>query len=199
MLASGTSSNYVKINFPGGSGDIDLELYQADGTYITNSAGIGDEELISLEGLAAGNYSVKVYGYDGATNTYSLQTSLPTATITGDQFESNNTQSTAKDFGLISGIREWENLSITSGDQDWFKFTLATTGNETNSVGINFTHIQGDLDIGLYDSNGNFLNSSTGTNNQETIFLEGLIAGSYYLQVYGWLGAVNPDYSLFIN
>ncbi|MDB9460565.1 PPC domain-containing protein, partial [Dolichospermum circinale CS-545/17] len=86
LLATGTSSNYVKINFPGSSGDIDLKLYQADGTYITGSTGTGNEELISLAGLAAGNYFVQVYGYNGATNTYSLQTSLPTATITGDQF-----------------------------------------------------------------------------------------------------------------
>ncbi|WP_035367395.1 pre-peptidase C-terminal domain-containing protein, partial [Dolichospermum circinale] len=199
LLATGTSSNYVKINFPGSSGDIDLKLYQADGTYITGSTGTGNEELISLAGLAAGNYFVQVYGYNGATNTYSLQTSLPTATITGDQFEPNNTQLTAKDFGLISGIREWENLSITSGDQDWFKFRLGTTGSEGNFLKIAFTHSLGDVDVKLYNASNVEVASSTGVGDEEEISLQGLAAGDYFVQVYGYNNATNPNYSLTIN
>ncbi|MFM6472644.1 MAG: PPC domain-containing protein, partial [Dolichospermum sp.] len=199
LLDTGTSSNYVKINFPGSSGDIDLRLYQADGTYITGSIGTGDEELISLEELAAGDYFVQVYGYDGATNTYSLQTSLPTTTITGDEFEPNNTQLTAKDFGLISGIREWENLSITSGDQDWFKFRLGTTGSEGNFLKIAFTHSLGDVDVKLYNASNVEVASSTGVGDEEEISLQGLAAGDYFVQVYGYNSATNPNYSLTIN
>ncbi|MEY3255704.1 MAG: hypothetical protein RLZZ29_835, partial [Cyanobacteriota bacterium] len=199
LLSTGMINNYVKINFPGSSGDIDIALHQADGTYITDSTGIGDEELISLAGLAAGNYFVKVYGYLGATNTYNLQTSLPTATITGDQFEPNNTQLTAKDFGLISGISEWENLSITSGDQDWFKFRLGTTGSEGNFLKIAFTHSLGDVDVKLYNANNVEVGSSTGVGDEEQISLQGLAAGDYFVRVYGYNSAVNPDYTLTIN
>ncbi|MFN5990091.1 MAG: pre-peptidase C-terminal domain-containing protein, partial [Dolichospermum sp.] len=199
LLDTGTSSNYVKINFLNSSGDIDLVLYQADGTYISDSAGTGDEELISLEELAAGDYFVQVYGYDGATNTYSLQTSLPTTTITGDEFEPNNTQLTAKDFGLISGIREWENLSITSGDQDWFKFRLGTTGSEGNFLKIAFTHSLGDVDVKLYNASNVEIASSTEVGDEEEISLQGLAAGDYFVQVYGYSNATNPNYSLTIN
>ncbi|MFN9399107.1 MAG: PPC domain-containing protein, partial [Dolichospermum sp.] len=131
LLDTGTSSNYVKINFLNSSGDIDLVLYQADGTYISDSAGTGDEELISLEELAAGDYFVQVYGFYGATNTYSLQTSLPTTTITGDEFEPNNTQSAAASLGSVS--QSWSNLTIdSSSDEDWFKITLLDTGTSSN-------------------------------------------------------------------
>ncbi|MFM6307438.1 MAG: PPC domain-containing protein, partial [Dolichospermum sp.] len=151
----------------------------------------------------AGDYYLRVFGYNNATNPeYSLFVNAPWTAInpSGDSAESNNTQAEATDLGTLTSAFNRGNLSIhTSSDVDWFKFTLATAGNETNSVGIDFTHIQGDLDIGLYDGNGNFLNNSTGVDNQETISLEGLTAGSYYLQVYGYNGAVNPDYSLFIN
>ncbi|MCW9681315.1 PPC domain-containing protein, partial [Dolichospermum planctonicum UHCC 0167] len=190
LLDTGTSSNYVKINFLNSSGDIDLVLYQADGTDISDSTGTGDEELISLEELAAGDYFVQVYGYDGATNTYSLQTSLPT----GDEFEPNNTQSAAASLGSVS--QSWSNLTIdSSSDEDWFKITLLDTGTSSNYVKINFLNSSGDIDLKLYQADGTYITGSVGTGDEELISLEELAAGDYFVQVYGHDGATNT-YSL---
>ncbi|MFM6089603.1 MAG: pre-peptidase C-terminal domain-containing protein, partial [Dolichospermum sp.] len=203
IAGAGDYTHYAKIEFEHDQGDIDFELYDATGTQLDYSNYVTNSEEISLDGLVAGDYYLRVFGYNNATNPeYSLFVNAPWTAInpSGDSAESNNTQAEATDLGTLTSAFNRGNLSIhTSSDVDWFKFTLATAGNETNSVGIDFTHIQGDLDIGLYDGNGNFLNNSTGVDNQETISLEGLTAGSYYLQVYGYNGAVNPDYSLFIN
>ncbi|MDD1437977.1 PPC domain-containing protein [Dolichospermum sp. ST_sed10] len=196
LLTDGTSSNYVETDFTGSLGDLDLALYQEDGTYITDSATTGDQELISLDGLAAGDYFIQVYGYSGAINTYSLETDLPTVTITGDQFEPNNTQLTAKDFGLISGISQWDNLSIGSSDQDWFKFRLGSTGGEGNFLQIAFTHSLGDVDMRLYNASGVEVASSAGVIDEEQISLQGFAAGDYFVKVYGYSSATNPNYSL---
>src|SRR5262249_34330140 len=68
-----------------------------------------------------------------------------------------------------------------------------------NSVSIAFTHSQGDLDLKLYNSAGTQIGVSQGTGNSETISLNGLAAGTYYVQAYGYNGAQNPNYSLTVN
>ena len=60
------------------------------GTVLATSAGVTDTEQISLAGLAAGTYFVKVYGFAGATNPgYSLAVSGPAGTG-ADRYEPND-------------------------------------------------------------------------------------------------------------
>jgi hypothetical protein len=66
-------------------------------------------------------------------------------------------------------------------------------------VQINFQHAQGDLDLALYNSAGTLLGRSQGTTDSERVSLNGLAAGTYYIQVYGYRGASNPSYTLDIN
>src|SRR5262249_54796929 len=68
----------VSISFLQSQGDLDMKLFNANGTRIGLSDGIGDGEAISLSGLAAGTYFVDVYGYNGAHNpSYSLTITPP--------------------------------------------------------------------------------------------------------------------------
>lgn len=69
-----TQSSYlsVTLSFTHSQGDLDMELYSPSGSLVTSSASVTDQEVITLSGLAAGTYKVHVYGYDGATNDYSL-------------------------------------------------------------------------------------------------------------------------------
>ena len=49
-------------------------------------------------------------------------------------------------------------LTIDSvSDVDWFKFTLDATGRSSSYIGIDFKQWAGDLDLYLYDANGNLL------------------------------------------
>ncbi len=52
-------------------GDLDLELYDGAGELLERSDGIADGESIE-QALEAGDYRVRVYGYSGAANRYSL-------------------------------------------------------------------------------------------------------------------------------
>jgi hypothetical protein len=83
-------------------------------------------------------------------------------------------------------------LTINSPtDVDWYTFGLTGRATSKDYFSIYFDNARGDLDLGLYDAQGNLLRSSTSTNNFETINLGGLGSGVYYLKVYGYHGATN--------
>src|SRR5262249_32313165 len=79
------------------------------------------------------------------------------------------------------------------------KFQTVKDAGDNNYVGIMHDHTLGDLDITLYDVNGNELDHSTTANDFERISLAGRAKGTYYLRVYGYRGATNPHYQLLIN
>lgn len=82
--AAGTAATSVAITFQNSLGNLDLQLYNASGQVLQTSAGTGNSETISLSGLAAGTYFVRVWSSTGATNpSYSLQINPPTTTQTG--------------------------------------------------------------------------------------------------------------------
>jgi Ca2+-binding RTX toxin-like protein len=198
----GQLGDYASIAFDHTAGDLDLELYNNSGQLLKSSKGIANSHTVDLKGLAAGTYALKVLGYGGSTNSaYSLGIQAPFVQKTGDWSESNNTTATARDLGTIINTYNKGNLSIhNTTDVDWFKFTLGAKGGLDDRIGINFNHGQGDLDIELYKADGTtLLGSSSGVTGTEEISLNTLVAGNYYLKVFGHSGATNPDYSLFIE
>ena len=59
----------VTITFTSSAGDLDMAAYDASGTQLSISQGTSDSEQLSVP---AGS-TVRVYGYNGATNTYALR------------------------------------------------------------------------------------------------------------------------------
>jgi hypothetical protein len=117
---------------------------------------------------------------------------------TDDIFEENDTLATAANLGTLTAQQTWSNLKMADS-ADWYKFTMSGTGTTANFVQIAFTHSQGDLELRLYNSSGTQIGSSEGATNTENISLNGLAAGTYYVQVFGYQGAINPNYSLTVN
>ncbi|MDX9912696.1 MAG: PPC domain-containing protein, partial [Phycisphaerales bacterium] len=68
MPATGTSSDFVRIDFIHGQGDLDFKLLNSSGTTLTTSDGVSNSEQISLNGRPAGWYTAHVYGWSGATS-----------------------------------------------------------------------------------------------------------------------------------
>jgi hypothetical protein len=122
----------------------------------------------------------------------------PPPTTTDDSYEENDTQATAYNLGTLTAAQTITGLKMADA-ADWYKFTISSTGTSSNSVSIAFTHSQGDLDLKLYNASGTQIGISQGTTNSESISLSGLAAGTYYVQAYGYQGALNPSYSLTIN
>ena len=63
-----TGSVTVRIAFSHAAGDLDLEVVGADGTVIGSSTSVQNEESVT----ATGPFFVKVYGYGGVANTYTI-------------------------------------------------------------------------------------------------------------------------------
>ena len=69
----------IAIDFRHAAGDLDLELLDAAGAVLLDSAGVTDREQVSWGPLSAvATLYVRVFGYGGATNTYDLS-----LTVTG--------------------------------------------------------------------------------------------------------------------
>src|SRR5204862_2032745 len=115
-----------------------------------------------------------------------------------DSYEQNDSISAASNLGSLDGPLTISNL-IMSDSSDWYRFTTPTKPGTSDTVTINLRNSQGDLDLAVYNAFGQRLRYSGTTNNTEQVSLSGLSAGTYYIRVYGYLGATNPNYSLSVN
>jgi cyclophilin family peptidyl-prolyl cis-trans isomerase len=213
LAAQGRVNDVVSIAFSHAYGDLDMALYSASDptTPIDVSGGTTNGEYVSLQGRAAGNYLVKVYGYDGATNRdYSLSIIGPE---TGgmdwaDTQASNQTAVTATNLRQVKGVQTWRSFSLHSGtDEDWFRITTIAVAGPEHYIQLVSDSKDGDIDLEVYDSAGTQLRGSSRTaENVETVRfrnLTGMItpgaAGTYLVKVTGYRGATQPAYQLIIS
>jgi hypothetical protein len=195
--ATGGISDYVEILFSHDAGNLNMQLYDADRRMIDRAVSTTDDERISLAGRPAGTYFVEVYGRVGATNVYELVVAAPN-TLLPDRFESNNSLATATNLGAIAGAVRLDDLTIhNTTDRDFFRFDLVAAASQFQYIQAQFSHAAGDIDMRLYDAGGRLLRSAVSVTDHERISLEGLAAGRYYLEVYGYAGATNR-YDLLI-
>jgi hypothetical protein len=198
LPATGTVDDAVALSFLNSQGDLDLRLYNSSGYRLRTSATINDGERISLSGLARGTYYIDAYGYLGAQNpNYSL-TINRRAALVDDAYEENDSRLAARDLGTLAEVKTVSSL-VMADSSDWYKFTMNGPGTSADYVATSFQHAQGDLELALYNSAGTRLRLSDGATNSERVSLSGLASGTYYVRVYGYLGAQNPSYSLEID
>ncbi|MEX2140126.1 MAG: S8 family serine peptidase [Pirellulales bacterium] len=186
----------VDVLFQNAAGDLDVGLYNGSQTLLRSSTSADNDERIVWSVTAGQTYYLRVYGYEGETNpNYALQLVVSQAPA-GDRFEPNDSFSTATDLGAL-GSRTEANLSIHfSSNDDYYRFTPEITGLVTANV--LFSHDDGDLDVDFYDANRTLLRSSASTDDRERIVSLVTAGQTYYLQVYGYDGETNPNYSLEI-
>jgi hypothetical protein len=197
LPAAGRPGDGVAIAFDHALGDLDLSLFRQGGIYrqfewVGSSTGTDNREFISFADLAAGEYFVQIYEFQGAGNpnyTLSLSTLSPAQP---DRFELNDDPNNGTYLGVVSGFLAEKGLSIHEpGDVDWFVFTTTDRGIGADHAEITFSHGEGNLDLRLFDVNANLVGSSASVDNNERISLEGLPGGTYFLEVHGPDGAVN--------
>jgi hypothetical protein len=110
-----------------------------------------------------------------------------------DGLEANNSSLNAS---VAASGTDYCDLSVCSGDVDWFKFTVA----HGFTAKILFAEGQGDLDLEIYQSQ--YLDGSYSADDDESVTLSGLAAGTYYARVYGKASAAiptNPDYCFRVD
>jgi hypothetical protein len=197
-----TGGSYIfEATTPSSNLDTVIATYTSTGSRVgyNDDIGGGNTDSRFTVTLTAGQvYFFGVTNYTGtAGGSYAWKIDGPAAP-TDDAYEDNDTQATAWNLGTLTSTQTLSNL-VMNDAADWFRFTTSGTGTSANSVSISFTHSQGDLDLKLFNSAGTQIGISNGTGNSESISLNGLAAGTYFVQVYGYNGAKNPNYSLTIN
>ena len=146
----------ISIAFDGTNNDLDIDLYDASYNWVDGSYGVEGSEEISLVGLEAGAYYLHIYEYDeAAVADYNLRFDVSSDTAIADlndTHEPNNTFETATDLGEATGEGSITDLTLTSGDFDWFKGYFPNDGTPDQYVSAIFDHLDGDIDIELYDA-----------------------------------------------
>lgn len=189
----------ITLNFLQSVGDLDLELLDANGALLDAATGPGDGAMISSMVEAGLIYFIRVLGPGGSVNrSYSLVIDGPgSAPPQPDHLEPNNSMATARNLGTL-GDRTERGLSIHQpGDEDYYRFTAAASG--MLDLEIDFEHSLGDLDLALLNAAGTVLESSETSTDHEHAHVSVVAGQTYFIHVYGFSGATNPDYTLTIN
>jgi Bacterial pre-peptidase C-terminal domain len=198
-----TTGNYhIGAATPTSSLDTVLAVYNWNGQRIAYNDDISannSDSQVTVSLTAGQTYFVGITNYTGSPNGgYSWFIAGPAGGARDDAYEDNDTMARATDLGRLTARRTVTNL-VMADAADWFRFTTTATGGAANYVRIAFSHAQGDLDLRLFNAQGQQVRLSDGSGNEERISLNGLAAGTYYVQVYGYRGATNPSYSLEVN
>ena len=105
-----------------------------------------------------------------------------------DVYENNNSRNQAYDLTDFEQVplSQIEGLAI-SKNPDWYQIQVSP-GATSLSVDLEFTHADGNIDLSLYNAQGNNIASSTSQTDNESITLDSPEPGVYYIKV----NAVGP-------
>ncbi|MDT9190982.1 MAG: pre-peptidase C-terminal domain-containing protein, partial [Limnospira sp. PMC 894.15] len=199
-IASGTTS--ISVSAQRHSDHLKLALYDAEGVLIKTGTSSDTGQQINLKELEVGTYHIQVSGNKGATiPNYTLFIDPPWAKIP-DRFEPNDTIETATDLGLLPefSLHSYD-LTIYSGDADWFKFEIPATGQADDGISVSSEKsflYDNKLNLSLYDAEGVLIKSSI-NDGSHSISLEGLEAGTYHILVDGYEGVGTQEYTMYTS
>lgn len=188
--------------------DLDLRISNDSTTYYPwvlnpsspdSGASTGDNSLDNIEQVvvtspSAGNYTLQVSHKGSLRNGQAQPFSLIISTDqkacgegggdSDDNYEENDTLQDAYD--LSSQNQTWLNSLSGLGvqrDDDWYRIHAAA-GYERIQVNLQFTHANGDINLGLYNASGTLLAAATSTTDNEALDHTLSSSGDYYLKVY---------------
>jgi len=165
----------VAITFDHATGDLDLELYDEDGTLLASSATGADTETVTGFTLT-GKFLIHVFGYNGQANTCHMTVGV--TPIQEDQWEENDAMDEAATI-------EPGTYEIGVLDSDWFRVAVGTSA--VLHVTLEFDNDIGDVDLELYDAADGLLAISMSTSDTE--IANGYAAGGEFLiHVYAYSG-----------
>ncbi len=199
--ATSTGPYVISAKTPNSSLDTVLGVFSSTGKRLTfndNISSTNKDSQVAFNLIDGATYFVGITNrVADKSGTYTLRIDGLWATPPDDSFEENDSKAIAKDLGIVKAPKTIKNLGLRDA-ADWYKFTTINTGNFNHSVSIDFQHDRGDLELELHNGS-KLIARSNGVGNRETISLNGLAAGAYFVRVVGFKSAFNPNYSLTIN
>jgi hypothetical protein len=200
-----TEGSNFNLSMTGLTADADVQFLNSLGEEIARSTdGGSNDEAINLDGLAAGDYYIRVYRYNGDTG-FSLDLSstgfsnlLPRETDLGTVGSTETIQT-----GFISDANTADVYHF-SVDGYYRAGDLSRYFNSSN-LSLSLTGLTADADVriirdvnqnGLLDPGEQIVHSTRSGTASETIELRGLGVGSYFAQVYQYAGETSYTLSL---
>ena len=186
LLEDGSSDDYITINYnfvPGG--DIDVDIIDVNGMVVAYSHSAESSDKVSLKDLTAGEYYIKVHGYEGSVNSYSIEYNVTNSKLIGSDVYEGVEHSNG--FIDIRQDQTISNLTISADNEvfnetkaDTFKIVLEYDAlKSTRIVLSDYNEELSGLKYVLCDANGNEIASNVGSE----ISLAGLGKGEYYLSI----------------
>jgi len=205
-----TASSQLDVIVAGGTAsDLDVGIYDANGALLDVGNSLSSTE-VAIACVPAGTYYVRVYAFGAADNSYDLDVSATAdscgmggPTCTDDGNEDDDGITTARQVSL-PGPYTSTTQAICSMDDDWYEVFLFN--GETIYAELTFgqSNASEDLDVYIYDSQGNNLTGCTeqtpsgcNPNNGQSVTSDEsaawniLQAGTFFIVVHGWNGAEN--------
>ena len=179
----------VDVVFSDAEGDIDLQLFDPSGTFLTGSQSVDDDEAVGpLQAQVAGDYLARVWLWSDAGsvpgNEYDLVVTTDPPVCVDDGYEDNDSPATAAPIspGTIS------DLQVCAADGDYWEVPLSA--GETVAVFLAFDDGEGDIDLRLKDAGGTTLASSLSVTDDEAIpSFTASGGGDYLIEVDLWSDA----------
>ena len=191
LSAATISSTGATVSWTAVSGAASYAVeYKLNSSATWNSAATATTATsVTLSGLTASSlYDYRVStncGTNGTSGFTAAQFTTTAVSTCETSYEPNET--TAAAATIVSGTT-YSAAITTATDVDYFKITTTATSNITyNLVGPSGV----DFDMTIYNSAGTQLSTSTGTTATETISLTNQAAGTYYIKVFGYSGALS--------
>lgn len=175
-------------------GDVELEVVRADESQAPRSVSNNDDERVLDGAPADGPFTVRVWGNNGAENTYRL--SLERTCVsdlscpTNDPFEPNEER-----IGSPRLYPPVEVPGVVCGDEDDY-FRFFPQSGCTLDLSLSFSHAEGDVELELYNAAGDRLAQSRSSNDDEALSYTAASTASHYARVFLFGSAASNRYRL---
>ena len=165
-----------------------------------------DGQSIDITNIPNGNYFIEVVvdpdnhliEANESNNVERIQIALQRGgSTTADAFEPNDSFAAASILAPPED-HTYPDLSIhAAGNNDYYRVTASATG--TLTVRLAFQHSQGDIDLEVFNASQTRLGISESVLNAEQLSVSATAGQFFYVRVFGYNGAINPNYTLTID
>jgi hypothetical protein len=183
FTVAATRTVSISTQFTDANGDLDIRLRDGTGTQVTTSTGTSDEELI-VRSLAAGSYTVEVFGFSGAINTYTIAVTAAAGVCVDDALEPNDAVGRAPPISgrVVNAVR-------CPTNDDFFAIALETGDTLDARLG------GAGLTMSLLSTSGTLLQADAADGANRRLQVSSLAAGRYVIRVTG-SGVNETSYTL---
>jgi len=164
------------LSLTGLSQNADVTLYDTNGNFIVSSSN-SNATPESINGLLEpGTYFARVSSFNSPTN-YNLSLTATPTSIGGDG--AGNDFVSARNLGNLTGSSSFQDFVGSSDSLDYYRFSLSNV----STFNLSLTGLSKDANVTLYDTNGNFIVSSSNSNTTPESINGLLEPGTYYVRV----------------